>query len=98
MFIAVATILLLAIVCSICIKVAQSYKPKEIELSKKNTDVLVLERLNTVKDINDEKYAAKTREELRKAMAEGMAKEQSLSESESDLEEKPEPVKPVETA
>ena len=69
MFIAVATILLLAIVCSICIKVAQSYKPKEIELSKKNTDVLVLERLNTVKDINDEKYAAKTREELRKVMA-----------------------------
>ena len=53
--------------------------------------------MNTVKDINDEKYAARTREELRKAMAEEMAKEQSLSESESDMEAKHEPAKPVQT-
>ena len=53
LFIAVASILILAILCTICIKCCQSIKPKEVELSRKNTDLLVLERLNTVRKVDN---------------------------------------------
>ena len=90
LFLAVATILILAILCTIFIKLCQSIKPKEVELSRKNTDVLVLERLNTVRKVSDPKYAAKTREEMRREIAEDMDKEGSKSESEIEEEEKEE--------
>ena len=89
LFIAVASILVLAVICTLCIKLCQSFKPKEVELSRKNTDVLVLERLNTVRKVNDPKYAPKTREQMLKETAEAMEKEASLSESENEEKAKP---------
>ena len=91
LFIAVATILILAILCTIFIKFCQSIKPKEVELSRKNTDMLVLERLNTVRKVSDPKYAAKTREEMRREIAEKMDNEGSKSESDVEEEGAPEP-------
>ena len=81
--IAAIVIVALAIIIFLCTKLCSKLIPSSDETE--NTDVIVLKRLDTVKDVNDPKYAARTRAEALDIIAKNMAIGASLSDESIDL-------------
>ena len=89
LFILVASIIGLTIIVTICHKLCSRSRDEIADGTTKNSDVSVLHRLDSVKRIDDPKYAAKTRDELKRRIAEQMEK-QDESDSDEDEEAKSE--------
>ena len=89
LFVLVASIIGLTVIVTLCHKLCSRSRDEIADGTTKNSDVSVLHRLDSVKRIDDPKYAAKTRDELKKRIAEQMEK-QAVSDSDEDEEAKSE--------
>jgi len=86
-FIAASSILIITIIISICVKLFSRNKSEHGD--NINSDKNLLKRLDSVRQVNDPKYKAKSLEEIKRIVAEQMEKQEGAAqESESeDLDE-----------
>ena len=85
MLLAVASIVILALGVTFCIKKCTEKRQTEVELDQKNSDLNVLARLSTL-NMNSQKYIAESRKMTQEEMADEMNRSESQQESEEVVE------------